>query len=162
MDSVLFWKTPYCSIRLRMNLIPARQNDMRDIAPLIRALWYLLAGVMPATIPMFFAAAFLVWYGKLFALAGFLGLVGAALIEPDREQPRVAWTIVLLLLCGLFPAGPVAYDAIRESQSLHNLTGLDATFIGPSLCVLTYLAESIRATMLGRQANNSPSSTRTQ
>jgi len=120
---------------------------MRDLVPIVRALWYLLAGVMPATMPLFFAVLFLVWYEKMLALAGFLGLIAAALIPPDRDYPRVTSAVVLMLLCGVLVAGPLAYGVLREASEQRSVGGLElivAPIIAPGSYVLELCLAMLR------------------
>jgi len=129
--------------------------SMRDFVPVIRALWYLLSGVMPAIIPLFLAMAFLVWHEKLLALAGWLGLIAAALIPPDREYPRVTSAVVLMLSRGLLLAGPAAYRATQHFSEESSISGLDLLILAPVISAASYLLETCLA-MLRQRRRSSP------
>ncbi|WP_116812416.1 hypothetical protein [Steroidobacter cummioxidans] len=130
---------------------------MREFVPVARALWYLLTGVMPATMPLFLAMAFLDWYAKLLALAGFLGLIAAALAHPDREHPRVTSVIVLMLLCGVLLAGPNAYRVVQHFGE-SSISALDVMILAAVISAASYLVETCLAMLRPKRGTNPPNS----
>lgn len=110
-----------------------------------RALVYICAGVLPATLLAGLSLVFLVsslWWSVLLVLLAWLGTVGlimATMFPPNGAESRLRMIVVILLMFGLVAISPLALMAI----DFRNLA-LKAIFIGPALVALHYCWQVFR------------------